>query len=210
MVLAPFVFVAFAIVVEELISRGREIDLFGGDAKDARNPSACDRDLIKFAHAAVGNVERSDRILAGCGENDGIPVGGEGRGKVVAGVEREPGGLASLGGDFVNVVIAVAVGGKGNRRAVGRPNRAEVTRNVLGQRRCRAAGTRDGVEIAPTRESDGRAIRRDRRVAKPLRIIGLQETNRGEPEKELFHEPNRLEKRLDGKAQLLGGQVKGV
>ena len=74
-----------------------------------RNASSGGWDLVEFAHAAIGNIERGNGILTRGGEDDGLSIGSEGGGNVIARVKGQAGGIAAGGCDGIEVVVAVAV-----------------------------------------------------------------------------------------------------
>ena len=66
---------------------------------------------------------------------------------------------------------------------------------MQGEGRGFSSGAGDSVEITAVSEDDGRTVRRDGGVAEPLRVIGLEDAEGGEPEEELFHEGQSTRKR---------------
>ena len=95
--LAPGVFVAFAIVVEELFSGGGEVDVFRRDREELGDAASIDRSEISFAHAAIWNIEGFRSVDAGRFENDFLSVGREGRRDIVLGMEGDSLGFAAFG-----------------------------------------------------------------------------------------------------------------
>ena len=94
--LAPGVFVALAVVVEELFSGGGEVNVFRRDREELGDAAAIDGSEIGFAHAAIGNIEGFRSVDAGGFEDDFLSVGREGRRDVVLGMEGDTLGFAAF------------------------------------------------------------------------------------------------------------------
>ena len=95
--LAPGVFVALAVVVEELFSGRGEVNVFRRDREELGDAAAIDGGEIGFAHSAIGNIEGFRRVDAGGFEDDFLSVGCEGGRDVVLGMEGDTLGLAAFG-----------------------------------------------------------------------------------------------------------------
>ena len=81
--LAPGIFEAFAVVVEELLPGRGEVDLFGRNGEELGDTTSGDGCKISFAIAPGRNVIGMRGIHAGGFENDLLAIRSEGGGNVV-------------------------------------------------------------------------------------------------------------------------------
>ena len=122
MVLAPFVFKAFAVLVEEgTVGLWQEVNHFGRRGQYLFGTSACCGNGIKFGHGRGGEEGTRSRVLKGGVEVDFLAVGREGGGYFGSRVIGQSFGTSAVGGHYEYIHIAIAVAGKGDLLAVGRP-----------------------------------------------------------------------------------------
>ena len=172
MVLAPCILVTFLVVVEHLSV------LVDADVFHRQNG-------IQFWTTALGTYLVNLRELIGCkqvalgcrhdiGCEEHVVVVLEGDRCLLAAVGGESGRRTALGRDDVHIHAAFAGRGEGYLLAVGAPDRLRVISGMGRQLACLAALGRNAIEVALVGKGDGRAIRRDGRVAHPQRtLLGL-------------------------------------
>src|SRR5882762_1994325 len=85
-------------------------------------------------------------------------------------MKRQAFGVAAAGGHHKDIKISIAVRSECNAFTIMAPHRSELVRFAEGERNGRAAGRRDGINIALVLEKNDLSIRRNGWVTKPERI----------------------------------------
>ena len=117
---------------------------------------------------------REDRPLRG---EEHVPLGSEAADQVVAGVPGQPGRLAAVDGNRVNVEVAVVRRGERDRLAVGRESRPALHARVRGQpARSRAVGL-GRPDVVGVDERD--LAHGDRRRGQQPRVARIDGPSRG-------------------------------
>ena len=174
--LAPRVFVALAVVVEDT-AVGREADVKHRLRLKQLGTAAVNRYLIELRIGALRHLTvRSGRHDSRAEDNR--VVGQERIGNLHPAPRRDPLGRAALYRHHINVTAPLAVAHKRDTAAVRTPYRPRVVGAVGGQLTRRTAFHRHHIEVALVTESNLFAVRRYGRIAEPQRrggrLLGLE------------------------------------
>ncbi len=168
-VLAPFVLVALAVVVEYL-SLGVDADVLHGQCGVELGPSALHAHLVHLRELAAGEEVALCRGHDVGGEEHMVVVL-EGDGCLRAAVGGESGGGAAVGWNDVHVHAALAGGGEGDLGAVGTPHGVGVVGGVGGQLTCLSARGGHAVDVALVGEGDSGTVGGNGGIAHPQRTL---------------------------------------
>lgn len=165
--LAPLVFEAFLVLVEEAVARTVEADGLGGCAQYLPDASAAYGDFIELGHGGAWKEGAFGRVLDSCREQDVFAVRGECGRDFSRGVCGEPLGCSAVGGHHEYVEVAVSVAGKGYLLAVRRPYGSAFIGLLRGELYGCTALCRDFIDVSFITEGDFRSVGRDLYVTHP-------------------------------------------
>src|SRR5258708_2038462 len=143
MVFAPGVFISLAVLVDELVPFVVVMQEFCAGAVEHDAGAAFYRNFVKLHKIGVGGeADGGIEVVAVGAEDDGLVVGAKIIGDILCRVGSQTGGFTAGSGYYIDVEIAVAVGGEGNLFPVIAPNGVAVIGVVGGEGDCGAAGGR--------------------------------------------------------------------
>src|SRR5260221_253199 len=155
MVFAPGVFIPFAVLVDELVSLFVVMEEFCSGAVEHDTGAAFYRHFVQLHEIGVGGeADGGIEVVAVGAEDDGLVVRCKVIGDILCRVGSQTGGFTAGSGYYIDVEIAVAVGGEGNLFPVMAPNGVAVIGIVEGEGDCGAAGGRYFEEVAFITEGD--------------------------------------------------------
>ena len=168
-VLAPLVFKAFLVLIEECIAGFVECHLLCRSCEHLHRASAIHRHLVQLGLARCRERHARHRVLD-CGAEIYIfTIGAECRWEFGSRVESDALGGTTRRGHYKEVEVAVAVACKSNLFPVGRPHRLALIRIARGELHRRATARRHLIYITLVTEHYFAPIGRNFHIAEPQR-----------------------------------------